>query len=126
MTRKCNEQIRVADIAFLFILLLYSILPPPFGLFTETASRTVILSPALTPNALVTLNRIPKFCRILNCKHSNDSFRTLRKGYLDFAESHHRNPQNLHLFTCPQLQHKRYGHFMFVYFPRQFLTLSNF
>ena len=55
-------------------------------------------------------------------EHSNDKFwiRTLRKGCLGFAESQCRNPQNIQLVLCPQLQHKTYSHFMFVHLSKQF------
>ena len=55
-------------------------------------------------------------------EHSNDKFwiRTLRKGCLGFAESQCRNPQNIQLVLCPQLQHKTYSYFMFVHISKQF------
>ena len=55
-------------------------------------------------------------------EHSNDKFwiRTLRKGCLGFAELQCRNPQNIQLVLCPQLQHKTYSYFMFVHISKQF------
>ena len=45
-------------------------------------------------------------------EHSNDKFwiRTLRKGCLGFAESQCRNPQNIQLVLCPQLQNSNIKH----------------